>query len=342
MSLKTRIALSLAAVALWQAPAVAADYDPPIIIDNAPEYVPVEIGSGWYLRGDIAYTFDRNYKDTSLAFDDSLFNNNLIGLGWLGPVDVFSFSEKENPVSGSLGFGYHINDYLRADINVGLLASDKYSGTGHLLAGYLTPPSLVNSLNPAVFDMPDFGCLGSRTITTTTYDADGEVVGQPQVSVDSDWRRDCMVNATAKNTAWNGLVNGYLDLGTYAGFTPYVGAGIGMLYTRTKVTAGARCEDSSVSQMAGNTQTVVDFNCRAPGEEDYTTVASYSHSDYNLLYALSAGVSYQFSRNTSLDVGYQYLNAPGIEYLTLSSNGIEAHKGIDYHQIKVGLRYDLW
>ena len=38
-------------------PAIAADYEPPIVIDQPVEEVPVEIGSGWYLRGDIGYNF---------------------------------------------------------------------------------------------------------------------------------------------------------------------------------------------------------------------------------------------------------------------------------------------
>ena len=38
-------------------PALAADYDPPMIIDQPVEEVPVEVGTGWYLRGDIGYNF---------------------------------------------------------------------------------------------------------------------------------------------------------------------------------------------------------------------------------------------------------------------------------------------
>ena len=43
----------LGAAALFAAtPALAADYDPPPLLEPAPEYQPVEIGNGWYLRGD--------------------------------------------------------------------------------------------------------------------------------------------------------------------------------------------------------------------------------------------------------------------------------------------------
>jgi opacity protein-like surface antigen len=340
MKFKTRIALALAVTALMPlAPALAADYDPPIYVDQAPEYTPVEIGSGWYLRGDVGYAFKQDYKNTSLSVDDALFYNDFARIG---PLRAFSYSEHEPTLTGSVGVGYHFNDWLRADVNVGILANNSYSGEGHLDAGYLNPFGLVNSLNPAVTSMPDFGCLGARTVTRTTLDADGNPVGAPQVSVNNDWRRDCMVNASARASAWNGLANGYIDLGTYAGFTPYVGAGVGLLMTRTKASVGARCENSSTSQTVGNTKTDVDFTCRAPSGADYTTVASASKTDYDLLYGLSAGFSYQLSKNTSLDFGYQYLNAPGVKYYAIGDGGIEQRKGIDMHQVKVGLRYDLW
>ena len=41
-------------------PALAADYDPPIVVDEAPRNVPVEVGSGWYLRGDVGYSFNQS------------------------------------------------------------------------------------------------------------------------------------------------------------------------------------------------------------------------------------------------------------------------------------------
>ncbi len=70
MRYKTGIVLALAAATLLPAAALAADYDPPIYVDEAPEYVPVEVGSGWYLRGDVGYAFKRNYKNEAFAADE--------------------------------------------------------------------------------------------------------------------------------------------------------------------------------------------------------------------------------------------------------------------------------
>ena len=69
-----RIALALFAVGLAPLHALAADYDPPIYVDEAPEYQPVEIGSGWYLRGDVGYAFSHPFKDDSSYNALGVFN----------------------------------------------------------------------------------------------------------------------------------------------------------------------------------------------------------------------------------------------------------------------------
>lgn len=352
MSLNFRLLASCAMLAVVPATqALAADYDPPIFIEQAPEWVPVEIGSGWYLRGDISHAFKRSYKDTAISVDDGLFDNNIVGLGWAGPVDFFSLKEKKSPVSGSVGFGYRFNEFLRADVNIGMLGKETYSGSAHLSAGYIEPFQLINPMNPGLFKVPDYGCLGSRSTTitevTTTIDENGQPVeGAPVVNswVDPDWRRDCMVYASAENTAWNGLANGYVDLGTYSGFTPYVGAGFGVLYTSSKISLDANCQDDSFEEVQTQNNVVrttkVNFDCRGAGGDHQ--VASYKGTDYNFMYGLSAGVAYQVSDNTKIDVGYQYLSAPDIRYYTIADNGVQARKGLDSHQIKVGLRYEIW
>jgi opacity protein-like surface antigen len=60
------------------------------------------------------------------------------------------------------------------------------------------------------------------------------------------------------------------------------------------------------------------------------------------MYSLAAGLSYQVSKNTSLDFGYQYIDAPDVKYYSVSADGIERHKGISTNQFKIGVRYDLW
>ncbi len=117
-----------------------------------------------------------------------------------------------------------------------------------------------------------------------------------------------------KNSAWYGMANVFADLGTYVGVTPYVGAGAGILRSNPKAT-------------------IIDG-----GGETH-----YSSPDYSFAYTLNAGLSYAVTKDLSVDLGYQYLSAPDARTVSLdAANAYSTHKGIDYQQVRVGLRYDLW
>ncbi|KRA00279.1 hypothetical protein ASD64_01520 [Mesorhizobium sp. Root157] len=250
MNLKSRIALALTATALLPVTAVfAADYDPPIYVDQAPEYTPVEIGSGWYLRGDVAYLPDETYRNVDFG------------------SPTVAYSERDKPVFASVGFGYHFNDYLRGDINVGLLPGNEVS---------------------VAVDDPLVPSLGT---------------------------------ASAENSARTMMVNGYVDLGTYVGVTPYIGAGVGVFQSKRSLSV-------NYDDLADDTNDVL---------------FSDSKTQYSLAYTLNAGFAYQVSKNVVVDLGYQYMSAPDAEYARLDSpSAYSIHEGIDNHQFKVGLRYDLW
>ncbi|MDR7221503.1 outer membrane beta-barrel protein [Aminobacter aminovorans] len=290
MTLKSRIALAIAATMLWPLAASAADYDPPIVIDEAPEYVPVEVGSGWYLRGDVGYSINKPYE----FFD--------------GPT---GFISSQNPLSGSIGAGYHVTDYLRAELNFGILPTSKFSND------YLTV------------------CGGTET-TTVTDDITGSVVSQNSAA----GTRPCAGSDYGKNKAYSLMANAYVDLGTYVGFTPYIGGGLGVAYSTYSAIAGERnCQNGTSSSNGGGQTTTVDFNCNAVGGYGGVRVAE---REYNLAYSVGAGFAYRVSQNASVDVGYEYFAIPDAKYAAFESGGVSIKKGIDYHQVKVGLRYDLW
>ncbi|MER8531808.1 MULTISPECIES: outer membrane protein [unclassified Mesorhizobium] len=249
MTFKSPVALALAAVVLVPlTPALGADYEPPVYVDQAPDYVPVEVGSGWYLRGDVSYLVQKSFKDEHFAFTPA------------------SFDEKEDPIFASIGFGYHFNDYLRADLNVGYLPGNKI----------------------------DVGYNDGTTVAS----------------------------ATLKNYAFSGILNGYVDLGTYVGITPYLGAGVGILQSKRRLSA---------SYFTDNADPTDDFVLRD------------NKTQYSFAYTLNAGLAYQVSKNVSVDLGYQYFSAPDAEYVTAESlTSFPIRKGINNHQVKVGLRYDLW
>lgn len=231
-------------------PVMAADYDPPIFVDDAAEdYVPVEVGSGWYLRGDLAYTFDRGYNDTTFYTDGRTIDQDMASPARLGPLSINGFDVKENPVSGGVGFGYHFTDYLRGDLNFGLMGNDRFDADGRLFADTANAP-------------PEFGCAGTQRTTVTD-----NASGASTVSVDPLARRDCAVTASGSVKAYNGMANGYVDLGTYSGLTPYIGAGVGMLYTRTKLDVNALCQTEDIAIDDGFATTRSQFLCQSPGDQ---------------------------------------------------------------------------
>lgn len=231
MSQTARLLASAAALAFFASTAMAADYDPPIYIEEVPEMVPVEIGSGWYLRGDVSYNFE-----------DPLYD-----------FEPFGIDTKHRRFGAGGGVGYHFSDNFRADVNIAYLGGDSVS-----------------------FD-------------------------------------DGIDAFDASHNVWSGLVNGYFDIATIMGLTPYVGAGAGVTYSRHEIDVDA---------------------------PSFGVAGSFADRQYNFAYALMAGASYKISDNASVDLGYQFLHTPNMEYLNTDTGTID--EGVKQHLFKVGLRYDLW
>lgn len=83
--------------------------------------------------------------------------------------------------------------------------------------------------------------------------------------------------------SWVFLGNAYVDLGTWNCFTPFVGAGIGGAYT-----------------------TLADFNDIGIGTSGRGV--GRNPSEWNLAWALYAGVAYNVTQNFQVDLAYRYLN----------------------------------
>lgn len=103
------------------------------------------------------------------------------------------------------------------------------------------------------------------------------------------------------------LLNGYLDLGTWWGMTPYVGAGFG--YTYFKPT------------------TVTVFG--AP--------TSVANNNWNFTWGLMAGASITLSPSFLIDVNYRYLDMG--EATTNTSIGQVRYGEWTANEFRVGLRY---
>ncbi|MFM9458719.1 outer membrane protein, partial [Streptomyces europaeiscabiei] len=79
-----------------------------------------------------------------------------------------------------------------------------------------------------------------------------------------------------------GLVNGYVDAGTWYGITPWAGGGVGI----ANINAGSVIDNGE------------------GGGIGYSS----SKSTTNFAWAVMAGLDFQVTRNLVFEVGYRYLN----------------------------------
>ena len=250
-NLKTSVFAS--AILLASGTAFAADLPPPPVLEPTMVMEPVELGTGWYLRGDVGYSMGDGPKTT---YNNFAFNG--------GEVDsTFTFGA---------GAGYKFNNWFRAD----LTADYRYS----------------------------------RDYRATFADTAAGIVGDVRGKM----------NSTAV------LANGYLDLGTWSGITPYVGAGIGFGW----VEAGTMYTNS----FAG-------VNCiclQAPGAP-LGSLAYGKRNAMDVAWALMAGAAIDVSPGMKLDVGYRYLAMGNAETKVDAAGQPLKFKDYRAHEFRVGVRY---
>lgn len=287
--LKAILLAGAATTVVALAPAVhAADYDPPIFVEEAPEYVPVEVGSGWYLRGDIGYAVSTSSPG---SFDYRTFN---AITGTYGQ-STFATGSVDTSFSYGGGVGYRFNEWFRAE---GVIEGfqGKFEGTTVAAVPCLDPVA-----NPAY-------------VGTT-----------------------CRSEDSARYNGMSLMANGYVDLGTYAGFTPYAGAGVGYTYLRwADLNNDTYCVDGAAA---------------CPPPQAYLSSTTHpGEKSWRFTYALMAGVAYDVSRNLKLDMGYKYSKIGtgnqsrfDATNITAGASGYQViDKGFAKHEVRVGLRYSLW
>jgi opacity protein-like surface antigen len=116
------------------------------------------------------------------------------------------------------------------------------------------------------------------------------------------------------------MVNGYLDLRPVMGFTPYVGAGLGMAH----------------NVLSRHVLTTYDA---ATGVE--TSERFAGGDNFNFAWALMAGVGYQLSSNFTLDLGYRYVSLGDVRTRSYGNGtGVDV-ESIGAHEVRLGVRYSF-
>lgn len=237
------IALALMST-LAVAPARAADMGGREFAFPAP-YKPelVELGSGWYIRGDASFT---KYVNPQVSYANIQYLRESIDSAW----------------GAGGGFGYKFLNWFRADVTL----------------DYRFP---------------------------SAFKARAEVPG-------------FFSEERAKVNSYAVLLNAYLDLGTWSGISPYIGAGFGV--------GGARAES------------YVGTNYTAAGvlvNQSYF----FAKERNTAAWALMGGVAVDVGSGFSLDFGYRYLALGEFRsQIDVLGNDVR-FKDNTMHEFRVGLRY---
>ena len=123
-----------------------------------------------------------------------------------------------------------------------------------------------------------------------------------------------------------GLVNGYVDAGTWYGITPFAGAGVGVGYVSVK-----NLTDLSYGNAYGYGNGGGGF--------------AYDHAQTKFAYALMAGLDMRVTPNLTLELGYRYLDLGNvssgqINCVSTQFCGHEVqHYRLAYSDIRLGARY---
>ncbi|ASY58097.1 outer membrane protein [Sinorhizobium sp. CCBAU 05631] len=143
----------------------------------------------------------------------------------------------------------------------------------------------------------------------------------------------CALSQSGNFSALGLMANGYVDLATLAGFTPYVGAGIGATHIEWKTV-----RESST--------------CIAGGGACSGAAAGGSfegRDSWRFTYAVMAGLSYDVTDRLKFDIGYRYSRIAegdmfgfGAEALAGASGSKGHDDGLSRHEIRAGLRFALW
>lgn len=240
--INTALAALIATTTVPMAAAAADRSSQPPVIEEA-SVIPEEIGTGWYLRGDVGYS--RQGRPTASWYDPSASSFGITGV------------KSGDAVTAGFGVGYKFNDWLRSDVTLDYISPSGVSGT-----------------------------VSAFPWVTDTLKIDSTVL----------------------------MWNGYLDAGNFSGFTPYLGAGIGVARTTTGKTE---------RNVSGFTYSL------AAGQK------------YSLSAAGMAGVTIDIGHGIQADIGYRYLwiNSAQTGESIGCNCGHDSFKNLDSHQIRVGLRY---
>jgi opacity protein-like surface antigen len=235
-----------------------------------------------------------------------------------------AFAADLPPIMGHRAPGPAMEDfaggwYLRGDIGVGMTRADQLQ--------YIANPANVTDFAIEHSTLGDStiigGGIGFQFSQWLRFDGTAEYRSKSDVFAYGSYTAFCPVGVcqdvyNGAVHSWVFMANAYVDLGTWWCLTPFVGAGIGV---------------------AANTfDHLSDFGPQTGGRG-----IAPDHTNWDLAWALHAGVTYTYSPNLKFELAYRYLNYGDA---TASINCIggcapDSYKvrDLESHDIKLGIRW---
>ena len=237
------------------------------------------------------------------------------------PVVVADFANnlvRTGAASGGIGFGYQYNSWLRTDFEIDRAVFRPSSAQAPIWC-----PSGTIMYNQST-NLP-VGYLYDPNETCTPY-------------------------VTAHLNRTTPMFNAYLDLGHWWGFTPYVGAGVGMSYLQSS--AAVTCNNTANGQSWAPNLGVTGVPLQwVTANGVYVTPARalqftqlqpnqyVKKVTWKFSWNLMAGVSYDISQNLKIDAHYRLLDAgsyTGLPSMLTLAPGVT--KELVSQEVRVGVR----
>lgn len=213
-----------------------------------------------------------------------------------------------------IGFGYQLNSALRFEVDLETTMESEFANV--FTIGYSGGAAFTNALGDAdtvFFD--EFGTVvGTASGVAFTGGIGAPILGEQTF--------------TSNYSSQNLIFHGYYDLPQMGRFKPYVGAGAGM----ARVTYSETRENSDCEAPTG-------YVCGGSVSSHET---NFTDTVWKPAYSLSVGTAYAIDDKLSLDVGYSFLSVNGGEKLSYDDGTAVDFDGFTTHQVRAGLRYQIW
>jgi opacity protein-like surface antigen len=164
--------------------------------------------------------------------------------------------------------------------------------------------------------------INSRLRTDLTFDYLGKSDFTGSTHGSCGVSSSCTSRDLTSMQAYTLMANAYVDLGTYAAVTPYIGAGLGGSYVKWDNLKNTSCADDG-------------SGCDA-------TETHNGRGSWRFAYQLMAGASIDITCDWKADVGYRFRQTTSGDMFGYKDNGGPGRdKGFYTHDVHVGARYQF-